>query len=73
MTNVLDGGLIEVLITNRVYRVQYIGVDTPGIQVPMEWQGAQSLSFNRSLVEGMTVTLVSDAADTDAAGNFCAM
>ncbi len=70
VTNVLDGGLIQVLITNRVYRVQYIGVDAPGIQVPMEWQGAQSLSFNRSLVEGMTVTLVSDAADTDAAGNL---
>jgi endonuclease YncB( thermonuclease family) len=70
VTKVLDGSLIEVLISNRVYRVQYIGVDAPGIQVPMEWQGAQSSGFNQSLVEGKNVTLISDAADTDAAGNY---
>ena len=71
VTKVLDGSLIEVLITNRIYRVQYIGVDAPGIQVPMEWQGAQSNGFNQSLVEGKYVTLVSDAVvDTDAAGNY---
>ncbi len=70
VTKVLDGSLIEVLITNRIYRVQYIGVDAPGLQVPMEWQGAQAYGLNQSLVEGKYVTLVSDAADTDAAGNY---
>jgi endonuclease YncB( thermonuclease family) len=71
VTKVIDGSLIEVLITNRIYRVQYIGVDAPGLQVPMEWQGAQSYGFNQSLVEGKTVMLVSDiAADTDANGNY---
>jgi endonuclease YncB( thermonuclease family) len=70
VTKVIDGSLIEVLITNKIYRVQYIGVDAPGIQVPMEWQGAQSAGFNQTLVEGKTVTLLADAADTDAAGNY---
>jgi endonuclease YncB( thermonuclease family) len=70
VTKVLDGSLIEVLITNRIYRVQYIGVDAPGLQVPMEWQGAQSSGFNQSLVEGKYVTLVSDIADVDANGNY---
>jgi micrococcal nuclease len=70
VTKVLDGSLIEVLITNRIYRVQYIGVDAPGLQVPMEWQGAQSYGLNQSLVEGKYVTLVSDIADTNADGNY---
>ena len=70
VTKVLDGSLIEVLITNRVYRVQYIGADSPGLQVPMEWQGAQAYGLNQSLVEGKYVTLLADAVDTDAAGNY---
>jgi len=70
VTKVIDGATIEVLITNKIYRVQYIGVDAPGIQVPMEWQGAQSYGLNQSLVEGKYVTLVSDVADTDANGNY---
>jgi endonuclease YncB( thermonuclease family) len=70
VTKVIDGSLIEVLITNKVYTVQYIGADSPGIQVPMEWQGAQAYGLNQSLVEGKHVTLISDAVDTDAAGNY---
>lgn len=70
VTKVLDGSLIEVLISNRIYRVQYIGVDAPALQVPMDWQGAQSMGFNQSMVEGKNVTLISDVADTDASGNY---
>jgi micrococcal nuclease len=70
VTKVIDGSLIEVLITNRVFRVQYIGANSPGIQVPMEWQGAQALGFNQSLVEGRNVTLISDAVEHDAVGNY---
>jgi len=70
VTKVIDGSLIEVLVSNRIYRVQYIGLDSPGIQVPMEWQGAQSFGFNQALVEGKYVTLISDVADTDANGNY---
>jgi endonuclease YncB( thermonuclease family) len=70
VTKVLDGSLIEVLITNQVYRVQYIGADSPGLQVPMEWQGAQAYGLNQSLVEGKYVMLIADAVDRDAAGNY---
>jgi hypothetical protein len=70
VTKVINGDLIEVLVSNTTYRVQYFGNDAPGIQVPMEWQGAQSFSFNQSLVEGKYVTLISGAADRDANGNY---
>ncbi len=70
VTKVIDGGHIDVLVSNKVYRVAYIGAKAPGIQVPMEWQGAQAYGLNQSLVEGKIVTLISDAVDTDAAGNY---
>ena len=56
----LGGDTIEVLITNQTYRVRYIGVDSPNIEAPSEWQSGQAMSFNQSLVEGKLVTLIQD-------------
>jgi micrococcal nuclease len=69
VTKVLDGGSIEVATGNQTWRVTYIGLDAPSLVAPVEWQAAQSLGFNESLVSGKTVTLVQDVTDADAYGN----
>lgn len=70
VTKVISGDTIEVLIRNLTYQVRYIGVDAPSILAPAEWQGAQSLGFNQSLVEGKYVTLVQDVTDQDPDGFY---
>jgi len=70
VTRVLSGDMIEVLITNKTYRVRYLGVDAPSVLAPAEWQGAQALSFNQMLVQGKNVVLIQDATDQDPDGTF---
>lgn len=70
VTRVLSGDTIEVLITNQTYLVRYIGVDSPNIEAPSEWQSGQSMSFNQSLVEGKFVTLIQDITDLGANGYY---
>jgi endonuclease YncB( thermonuclease family) len=70
VTKVISGDTIEVLITNQTYRVRYIGVVSPSMLAPAEWQAGQSMSYNQNLVEGKYVTLVQDASDQDAEANF---
>jgi len=70
VTKVMSGDTIEVLITNQTYKVRYIGVHSPSVFAPAEWQGAQAVSVNQSLVEGKYVTLVQDATDLDAQGYY---
>jgi micrococcal nuclease len=65
---VLSGDTIEVAASNQTWLVRYIGLKAPNVSAPAEWQGAQALNFNQSLVGGKTVTLVQDASDTDPAG-----
>ena len=68
VTKALGGDAIEVLITNQTYRVRYIGVDSPNIDAPAEWQSGQAMSFNQDLVEGKSVLLIQEATDQDANG-----
>ncbi|MCC6956185.1 MAG: thermonuclease family protein [Anaerolineales bacterium] len=70
VTKVISGDTIEVLIRNLTYPVRYIGVDAPSILAPAEWQAAQAMGFNQSLVEGKYVTLVQDVTDRDAEGYY---
>jgi micrococcal nuclease len=70
VTKVLSGDSIEVLITNQTYQVRYIGLDSPIVVAPIEWQGPQAMSFNQSLVEGKYVTLVQDVSDQDSDGFY---
>lgn len=63
VTKVLSGDSIEVLITNQTYPVRYIGLDSPDVIAPFEWQSAQALGFNQALVEGKHVTLIQDVTD----------
>jgi len=70
VTKVLDGGTIEVATNNQTWVVKYIGLDAPSIVTPIEWQAAQSLGLNESLVNGRTVTLIQDVSVTDAQGYY---
>lgn len=59
---VVSGSVIEVKEGGRRYFVRYLGVDPAG-------DGQAAAAFNRQLVEGQRVTLVSDLADVDERGN----
>ena len=69
VTRVISGDTIEVLITNQTYRVRYIGVISPSLLSPAEWQAGQSINFNQNLVEGKNVILIQDAVEQDNEGN----
>ncbi len=59
-TQVIDGDTIDVRIDGRTVRVRYIGVDTPERGEPCY---TEATNYNRSLVQGKTLTLVSDTSD----------
>lgn len=62
VVNVIDGDTIDVEINGQIYRVRYIGVDTPERGDPFY---SEATNFNRSLVEGKTVYLQKDVSETD--------
>jgi len=60
--SILDGDTIDVLINNNVYRVRYIGVDTPESN---EYYFNPATAFNQNLVFNKNVTLIKDISETD--------
>jgi endonuclease YncB( thermonuclease family) len=62
VTNVVDGDTIDVNINGTVYRVRYIGMNTPESD---EVCYQEATAANAALVEGKTVTLVKDTSETD--------
>jgi micrococcal nuclease len=62
VTRVIDGDTIEVNISGAIYKVRYIGVDTPEVGEP--WAD-EATEFNKQLVEGKTVWLEKDISETD--------
>jgi len=67
VTQVIDGDTIEVSIGGQLYRLRYIGVDSPE---PGQWMGKQASEANRALVGGKTVYLEKDVSDTDRYGRL---
>lgn len=65
--DVIDGDTIEVDINGRIYRLRYIGVDTPETDEPFY---EEATAANRKLVEGQTLTLVKDVSETDQYGRL---
>lgn len=65
VNRVIDGDTIEVTINRQVYRVRYIGMDTPEYTTETEYYGRQATARNQALVEGKYVTLVKDVSETD--------
>lgn len=67
VVRVIDGDTIEVDIGGRLYKVRYIGIDTPEIGRP----GAEeATAFNAQLVSGKTVYLEKDVTETDRYGRL---
>lgn len=59
---ITDGDTIVVEIDGQEFPLRYIGVDTPETG---DVGGASATEFNRSLVDGKTVTLVKDNSEVD--------
>jgi micrococcal nuclease len=62
VVGVVDGDTIDVRISDQVYRVRYIGIDTPERDQAYFDEAA---AFNQALVYNQTVTLVRDQSETD--------
>ena len=73
VTRVVDGDTIEVSIGGTLYRVRYIGIDTPETvdpNRPVGCYGPEASAANKALVEGKTVTLERDVSDIDQYGRL---
>ena len=70
VTRVIDGDTIEVAIGNDVYKVRYIGIDSPEATTRIERLGAEASAANKQLVGSQVVTLVKDASETDPYGRL---
>jgi len=66
VVQVIDGDTIDVSINGKIYRVRYIGIDTPettlGKNEPL---GQEATAKNRELVEGKIVRLEKDVSEFD--------
>ena len=62
VVGIVDGDTIDVRINNQIYRVRYIGIDTPERN---ELFYNQATVINQQLVFNKTVTLVKDVSETD--------
>ena len=67
VTRVIDGDTIDVLLDGKQVRIRYVGVNTPERDEPCYSDATQA---NRDLVDGKTVTLVTDTSDTDRHDRF---
>jgi micrococcal nuclease len=73
VTNVVDGDTIDVELDGQVYRVRYIGVDTPETvdpNRPVGCYGPEASAHNKKLVSGETVGLEKDISETDRYGRL---
>jgi micrococcal nuclease len=65
---IIDGDTIDVLIGNEIFRVRYIGINTPetvDLSKPAEYFGTEASSKNKELVGGKTVYLEKDTLEAD--------
>ncbi len=67
VVQVIDGDTIDVDLNGQVFRVRYVGVNTPERD---ETCYRPAVDANRLLVEGKTVRLVRDVSDTDRFGRL---
>jgi len=67
VTRVIDGDTIDVSISGKIYRVRYIGMNTPEIGKPYYQEATDK---NKELVAGKTVLLIKDVSETDEYGRL---
>ncbi|MBA7633403.1 hypothetical protein ES703_40969 [subsurface metagenome] len=64
---VIDGDTIEIDLNGKVYKVRYIGINSPEYNQPF---GDEATQANSSLVSGKTVILEKDVSETDKYGRL---
>ena len=67
VVRVIDGDTIEVNLAGKLYKVRYIGIDTPETG---EWMGPEATAKNEELVGGKVVRLEKDVSETDRYGRL---
>ncbi|MBN1230423.1 MAG: thermonuclease family protein [Anaerolineales bacterium] len=67
VTYVYDGDTIEVVIDNEMYRVRYIGIDTPERD---EYFYQDSKDVNEQMVYHKNIVLIKDVSETDQYGRL---
>jgi micrococcal nuclease len=70
---VIDGDTIEVILNSQIYKVRYIGIDTPEIVdtgKPVHPYGLEASVKNKELVQDKTVLLEKDVSETDKYGRL---
>ncbi len=73
VTRVIDGDTIEVDIDGTIYKVRYMGIDTPELddkRLEFCALAQEATRCNRQLVEGKTVRLEKDVSETDHYGRL---
>ncbi len=73
VTRVIDGDTIEVDIAGTIYKVRYIGIDTPELDDKRPEFSAlaqEATRYNRHLVAGKTIRLEEDVSETDRYGRL---
>lgn len=73
VVRVIDGDTIEVNISGIIYKVRYIGVDTPELndeRPEIRALAQEAARYNQQLVEGETVWLEKDISETDLYGRL---
>ena len=73
VTRVIDGDTIEANIGGMIYKIRYIGIDTPELDDKRAEYSAlaqEATRFNRQLVEGKSIHLEKDVSETDKYGRL---
>lgn len=73
VTRVVDGDTIEVEIDGALFKLRYIGIDSPETvdpSSPVQWMGPEASAANAALVDGRTVYLERDVSETDRYGRL---
>jgi len=73
VTRVIDGDTIEVNIAGTIYKIRYIGIDTPELDDKRAEYCAlaqEATRYNRQLVKGKTIRLEKDVSETDKYGRL---
>jgi len=73
VVRVIDGDTIEVDIDGNLYKVRYIGIDTPETVHPTKGEepyGIEASNKNKELVGGKTIRLEKDVSETDKYGRL---
>lgn len=65
VVDVVDGDTIKVLLDDKIYKVRYIGIDTPESTTQVEYYGEEASVKNKELVDGKEVALIKDVSETD--------